>query len=113
MTRSSGIAVLACLPFALLAQGGDKELRANADVLFAQGEYAAAFQPYQTLVGNNQSDFDLNFRYGVCALHSGADKDEAIKYLKRSTLGPGPVAWASPRSTTLSSPWVDAKCRYS
>ena len=95
MTRSTGIAVLACLPFALLAQGGDKELRASADALFAKGEYASAFQPYQTLVGNNQQDFDLNFRYGVCALHGGADKDEAIKYLKRSTLGPAPspLAW--------------------
>ncbi len=95
MTRSSGIVVFVCLPFALLAQGGDKELRASADALFAKGEYAAAFQPYQTLVGNNQSDFDLNFRYGVCALHGGADKDEAIKYLKRSTLGPAPspLAW--------------------
>lgn len=95
MTRTTGIAVFFCLPFALWAQGGDKELRAKADALFAQGEYAAAFQPYQTLVGNNQQDFDLNFRYGVCALHSGADKDEAIKYLKRSTLGPtpNPLAW--------------------
>ena len=94
MTRSSGIAVLVCLPFALWAQGGDKELRASADALFAKGDYALAFQPYQTLVGNNQQDFDLNFRYGVCALHGGADKDEAIKYLKRSTLGPSPPALA-------------------
>jgi len=71
MTRSSGIAVLACLPFALWAQGGDKELRANADALFAKGEYAAAFQPYQTLVGNNQQDFDLNFRTGVSLCTAG------------------------------------------
>ncbi len=94
MTRCWGIASFLCLPIALLAQG-DKELRAQADALFAQGEYGAAFQPYQTLVGNNQQDFDLNFRFGVCAMHGGGDRDEAIKYLKRSTMGPAPnpLAW--------------------
>lgn len=90
MTRSTGIVVLLLLPALLMGQaGGDKALRAQADAQFAKGAYAQAFEAYQTLMGNALEDFELNYRYGVCALHAGADKEEAIKYIKRSTQGPG------------------------
>lgn len=88
MTRTWAIACLLYLPIALSAQGG-KEQRAQADALFAKGEYAQAKEAYENLLGNNQEDFDLNYRYGVCALHT-ADKETAIAYLKRSTQGPAP-----------------------
>ncbi len=93
MTRLPGLVVVVCFPFTLLAQG-DKELRAKADALFAKGEYAQAFEPYQTLVSNNVQDFDLNYRYGVCAMYGGAEKDEAVKFLKRSTQAPTTPALA-------------------
>ncbi len=94
MTRTIGLTLLFCAPLALAAQGGDAELRSSADALFAKGEYAKAYESYQTLLGNDREDFDLNFRYGTCVLFAGVDKDDAILYLKRSTQGPTPPALA-------------------
>jgi tetratricopeptide (TPR) repeat protein len=94
MTRTFGLTFLFCAPLALVAQGGDTELRSSADAMFAKGEYAKAYESYQTLLGNNREDFDLNFRYGTCVLHAGGDKDDAIVYLKRATQGPTPPALA-------------------
>ncbi|MBL0045264.1 MAG: PD40 domain-containing protein [Flavobacteriales bacterium] len=92
MFRSVGSMLLLMVPGATWAQGGSKEQRAQADALFAKGEYAQAYAAYENLLGNDQQDFDLNFRYGVCALYAGADKEAAIAYLKRSTQGPAPDA---------------------
>ncbi|MBL7986076.1 MAG: tetratricopeptide repeat protein, partial [Flavobacteriales bacterium] len=92
MTRLTGVLLFVGSPLTFFAQGGGKEQRAQADALFAKGEYAQAYSAYEILLGNDQQDFDLNFRYGVCALHAGADKGAAIAYLKRSTQGPAPDA---------------------
>ncbi len=94
MNRTFGLTLVFCAPLALVAQGGDTELRSSADAMFAKGEYAKAYESYQTLLGNNREDFDLNFRYGTCVLHAGGDKDDAIVYLKRATQGPTPPALA-------------------
>ena len=92
MSRFTGLPLFVCSSVTLFAQEGGKEQRAQADALFAKGQYAQAYSAYEILLGNDQQDFDLNFRYGVCALHAGADKGAAIAYLKRSTQGPAPDA---------------------
>lgn len=83
-----------CLPFAALAQGGDKDLRSKADALFAQGEYAQAMPLYSQLVSLTPDDRELSYRYGTCSLYGGEDKEKAIGFLKYATEGPTPPALA-------------------
>lgn len=83
-----------CLPFAALAQGGDKDLRTKADALFAQGEYAQAMPLYSQLVSLTPDDRELSYRYGTCSLYGGEDKEKAIGFLKYATEGPAPPALA-------------------
>jgi hypothetical protein len=94
-TRITGIVLALFLPLALLAQGGDQQLRAKADALFKERRFAEAMTMYSQLVSLTPSDRELNFRFGTCLLHSGEDKEKAISYLKYATDDPaGPsAAW--------------------
>ncbi|MCU0320095.1 MAG: hypothetical protein MUE88_08455, partial [Flavobacteriales bacterium] len=94
-TRITGIVLALFLPLALLAQGGDQQLRAKADALFKERRFAEAMTMYSQLVSLTPSDRELNFRFGTCLLHSGEDKEKSISYLKYATDDPaGPsAAW--------------------
>jgi len=86
---------LTFLPLPALAQGGDKQLQAKADALFAAGSYAQALPMYSQLVSLEPGDHDLNFRLGTCSLYGGDDKEKAIGYLKFAVQGPATdnLAW--------------------
>ena len=49
MTRTSGILFLLFTAFQALGQGGDAQLRAKADALFAEGRYAEALRGFEPI----------------------------------------------------------------
>ncbi|MCB0430872.1 MAG: PD40 domain-containing protein [Flavobacteriales bacterium] len=71
--------------------GGDNPKRAEADALFDNEEYAAAHPIYSQLLSLDQYNADLNYRFGVCELFAGKDKEKAISYLKFATEKGAPV----------------------
>lgn len=95
MTRLSGIFFLLFLPWSALCQGGDQQLRAKADGLFADRRFAEAMPLYSQLVSLQPSDRTLNYRFGTTLLFVGEDKEKAIGHLKYATEDPGidPAAW--------------------
>lgn len=95
MTRLSGILFLLFLPWLALAQGGDQQLRAKADGLFAERRFAEAMPLYSQLVSLQPADRTLNYRFGTTLLFVGEDKEKAIGHLKYATEDPAidPAAW--------------------
>jgi hypothetical protein len=89
------LAVFLLLPLMSFAQGGDKQLRAKADALFAAGSYAEALPMYSQLVSLEPGDYDLNYRLGACSLYGGGDRKKAIGFLKFAVQGPATdnLAW--------------------
>jgi len=68
----------------LLAQtgyGSEKELKKKADGFFDKDEFAVALPLYSQLLSIYPKDAEYNFRYGVCNLVAGSDKDKSIVYL--------------------------------
>ena len=94
MTRCTGILFLLFHSLALLAQGGDVQLRAKADALFDEGRYAEAMPHYAQLVSLEPNDRDLNYRLGTCIIHGGEDKDKAVGFLKYAVEDPSVPALA-------------------
>ena len=95
MTRTSGIVCAFLLPILALGQGGDQQVRAQADQLFQEQRFAEAMPLYSQLVSLAPSDRTLNYRFGACLLHGSADKEQAIGHLKFATDAPTtePLAW--------------------
>lgn len=94
MTRSTGIVLFVLLSLFANAQG-DQQVRAKADALFEQKNYAEALAHYSQLVSLAPSDRVLNYKFGTCLLFGGSDKGKAIGHLKFATQDPAipPDAW--------------------
>lgn len=94
MTRSTGIVLFVLLSLFANAQG-DQQVRAKADALFEQKNYAEALAHYSQLVSLTPSDRVLNYKFGTCLLFGGSDKGKAIGHLKFATQDPAipPDAW--------------------
>ncbi|MGZ4040833.1 MAG: hypothetical protein ACXVNR_09735, partial [Bacteroidia bacterium] len=60
----------------------EDELKKEASKLFEDEEYAPAFKLYSQLVSNYPKDPNYNYRLGVCALYSEANKKKSIQYLQ-------------------------------
>ena len=95
MTRSTGIALFLFAPFLALGQGGDAQVRAQADQLFAEQRFAEAMPLYSQLVSLTPKDRNLNYRLGACMLFGAAAKEQSIGHLKFATEAPDtdPIAW--------------------
>ncbi|MBK8612955.1 MAG: PD40 domain-containing protein [Flavobacteriales bacterium] len=95
MNRFTGILFALAVPLLGLAQGGDQQVRAKADGLFAEGRFAEAYPLYSQLVSLDPADRDLNYRFGACTLYGGDDKEKAIGHLKYACEVPAtpPLAW--------------------
>ena len=95
MTRSAGIAAFLWIPVLAIAQGGDQQVRAKADQLFAEQRFAEAMPLYSQLVSLTPGDRALNYRFGACLLFGNADKEPAIGHLRFATDAPNtdPMAW--------------------
>ena len=64
------------------AQGGEEELRAEAEKLFQAENYDEAFTKYSQLLALNLQSPEYNYRFGACQLFTSHDKEQALKYLK-------------------------------
>lgn len=73
---------------AAFGQQGDQALKAQADALFDQGQYAKALPLYTQLVSLSPQDHELNYKLGACTIFGGGDKAKAIGYLRYSISGP-------------------------
>ncbi|MCI1753108.1 MAG: hypothetical protein LKM36_09640 [Flavobacteriales bacterium] len=87
--------VMVALAQPVRAQGNDKQLRAQADVLFNQGEYYKALPLYSQLVSLSPADHDLNYKLGTCSIYGKEEKAKAVGFLKYAVQGPStaPLAW--------------------
>lgn len=87
--------VLVLAASGVLAQGGDKALKVQADALFDKGEYAKAYPMYSQLVSLSPQDHELNYKLGACTLYGDGKKVKAIGYLKFATGNPSipALAW--------------------
>ncbi len=54
----------------------------QAEKLFAEKKYTEAVDLYTQLSSNHPDVADYSYKYGVCLLYAGADKEEALKHLK-------------------------------
>jgi hypothetical protein len=61
--------------------GSEKEMKKKADALFEKDDFATALPLYSQLLAIYPKDPEYNFRYGVCNLVAGNDKEKSISYL--------------------------------
>ncbi len=74
----------------VLAQFSEADLKAEADALFEQGQYADAMPKYAQLLSLNPTSPEFNYKYGATALYGDADKkEEAIKFLRYASTKTG------------------------
>lgn len=95
MARSAVIFIGALFPLLALGQGGDQQVRTQADALFEEQRFAEAYPLYSQLVSLTPGDRQLNYRFGTCTLFGSEDKEAAIGHLKFATEDPSiaPQAW--------------------
>ncbi len=96
MTRSLCLlAAFSALLSSMAQNDGNAALRAQADALFAQEQFAEAMPRYAQLVSLDPSDHDLNYKLGTCVIHSGGDKEPAIGFLNYAVKNANipPLAW--------------------
>ena len=95
MARSAVIFIGALFPLLALGQGGDQQVRTQADALFEEQRFAEAYPLYSQLVSLSPGDRQLNYRFGTCTLFGSEDKEAAIGHLKFATEDPSiaPQAW--------------------
>lgn len=63
----------------------EKETFDDAEYFFAQDDYSEALTSYLSLYKRGFKDnANINYRIGICYLHSNTEKDKAISYLERA-----------------------------
>jgi len=72
----------------LFAQGGEQQLKENAQQLFEDEKFAEAMPLYGQLVSLYPTNSVYNFKYGTCIIYGDADKEKAIGFLKFATDDP-------------------------
>lgn len=95
MRRAKAILIVFFLLFGstlVFSQAKDEaELKKAAAKAFEDEEYAQGFKLYSTLVANYPKDPEYNYRLGVCALYSEADKKKPLGYLQLAAKQPKEV----------------------
>lgn len=91
---NNGVYFLCFVLFLMLYSGGhniamaqnnfssENELKTEANKLFEQENYVAAYPLYTQLVSVYPKDPNYNYRLGVCMLFSGGDKEKPVPYLE-------------------------------
>ena len=93
--------VIALLALLLLTVGStfgqniEKEMKKEADKLFADEQYVAATSTYLSLLSLYPSSSEYNYKYGACLLFNSAKKQTAIKFLATAVTDPlvDPIAY--------------------
>lgn len=74
-----------------LAQGGfnsEKELKTKAGKAYNDDRYKEALPLYSQLLSLYPKDPEITYRYGVCLLETGQDREKAISYLFTASKSP-------------------------
>jgi hypothetical protein len=76
-------------------QNIEKEMKKQADKLFAEKQYVAATSTYLSLLSLYPSSSEYNYKYGACLLYNSAKKQTAIKFLASAVTDPAvdPIAY--------------------
>ncbi len=76
-------------------QNIEKEMKKQADKLFAEEQYVAATSTYLNLLSLYPSSSEYNYKYGACLLFNSAKKQQAIKFLATAVTDPtvDPIAF--------------------
>ncbi len=93
--------VIALLALLLLTVGStfgqniEKEMKKEADKLFADEQYVAATSTYLSLLSLYPSSSEYNYKYGACLLFNSSKKQTAIKFLATAVTDPlvDPIAY--------------------
>lgn len=81
--KKTSVFLLVLLSCLMHGQGDSgKDLKKQADNLFAQEDYTKAYKLYSQLVSNFPKDPEYNFKLGVCMIYSEPDKKKCLPYLK-------------------------------
>ena len=70
------------------SQESEEELKATAEKLFENEQYAEAKTYVERLLALNPRSTDYQYKYGTCLLYSGYKKQDAFKYLSYSVTDP-------------------------
>jgi len=62
----------------------EAEIKKQAEQLFEEEDYNAAYKHYSQLVSNNPRDPLYNYRLGVCMIYSEPDKKKSFSYLNQA-----------------------------
>jgi hypothetical protein len=65
-----------------------EEVKKEADKLFKEEDYSAAYKLYSQLVSSYPKEPEYNFRLGVCMIYSEPNKKKSIDYLKFAVNNP-------------------------
>lgn len=68
--------------------GSEKELKSKASKHFEKEEYSQCLQQYSQLLSLYPKDAEYNYRYGVCLLMAGKEKEKSIVYLVNAAKSP-------------------------
>ena len=79
------ICILVLIPYCLWAQGGNfkkKFVEANYHVEY--NNYALALPIYKRLLAKDENNANLNYKVGLCYIHSYNEKTLSIPYLEKA-----------------------------
>jgi hypothetical protein len=68
--------------------GSEKELKSKAAKYFNNDDYTACLPLYSQLLSLYPKDPEMNYRYGVCILMAGKEKEKSIAYLSTAAKSP-------------------------
>lgn len=79
----------------IFGQNIEKEMKKEADKLFADEQYVAATSTYLRLLSLYPSSSEYNYKYGACLLFNSSKKQTAIKFLATAVSDPfvDPIAF--------------------
>ncbi|MFN5793703.1 MAG: hypothetical protein ACK455_02815, partial [Bacteroidota bacterium] len=65
--------------------GSEKELKSKAAKYFTNDDYTTCLPLYSQLLSLYPKDPEMNYRYGVCILMAGKEKEKSIAYLSTAS----------------------------
>jgi hypothetical protein len=70
------------LPHFVSSQNSEEDVKKQAQKFFDAGDYTSALPLYSQLLSFYAKDANYNYRYGVCALEAGNDREKPISFLE-------------------------------
>ncbi len=87
MKKVIAFAIISLIAFNLPAQEGFKKQFIEANTLMEENFYDQALKIWLNLVKTNPDNFNINYKVGLCYLHSSNHKKDALPYLIKASQG--------------------------